>query len=132
MRIRYTQKTRVSPTEAVRRITTLRDHAVPFTHIEQVGSDVSAITRFGRIVIEDNMKIGAIHTSGDNVRGSIVKTGPVLGGTLSFAAVKTSSGTVIGWEQDLHFLPLPFLDPALAVIMRIGYGIAFSKLLRSR
>ncbi|AZN30425.1 hypothetical protein EJO69_09000 [Flaviflexus salsibiostraticola] len=130
MRLTYRQWTRLSPAEALARITAMRDHAVPFTVIDQDGSSVTAITRIGPIRIEDNMEIRPIETSGTSARGSIVKTGPVLAGTLSFAAVETPHGTVIGWDQDLHFLPLRLLDPVLAIVMRVGYGIAFSRLLR--
>lgn len=131
MRIRWTQRTALSPLEAARRITTMEGHRVPFTSIEQVGGSVTAVTTLGPISIVDRMDLGPLDVRGHNVRGTIVKTGPVLGGTLTFAAVRGAERTIIGWEQDLVFLPCRLLDPLLAVIMRIGYGVGFARLLRT-
>lgn len=130
MKIEWTTRTGVSPAETARRIVTMRDHTVPFTKIEQDDEHVVATTRLGPVRIVDRMEISQREISGENVRGLITKTGPVLGGTLSFAAVAAEEGTLVGWRQDLTFLPCPALDPVLAMVMRIGYGIAFKALLR--
>lgn len=130
MKIEWTMRTEVSPAEAARRIVTMRDHTVPFTTIEQDDGHVVATTGLGPVQIIDRMEVGGLEMSGKNVRGLITKTGPVLGGTLSFAAVATGEGTLVGWRQDLTFLPCPALDPVLAMVMRIGYGIGFKALLR--
>lgn len=106
-------------------------HRVPFTEIAQDGDSVLATTTLGPIVIPDNMTISPLERSGKNVRGLITKTGPVLEGTLAFAAVSTARGTIIGWEQDIRFVSWPVLDPLLAIVMRIGYGIAFNGLLKA-
>ena len=130
MKIEWTTRTEVSPAEASRRIVTMRAHTVPFTKIEQDDEQVVATTSLGPVRIVDRMEIGQREMSGANVRGFITKTGPVLGGTLSFAAVAAEEGTIVGWRQDLTFLPCPALDSVLAMVMRIGYGLGFKALLR--
>jgi len=130
MNISFTTRTALSPMSAAQRIIAMGDHRVPFTRITQNGDRVSAVTRLGPIVIDDTMEIGPLIQRGTSVRGSITKTGTVLGGTLLFSAVETPSGTRVGWRQNLTFLPCRALDPILAVVMRVGYGIAFKALLR--
>ncbi len=131
MRLRFVTRTRLSPDDAAKRLMTMSAHRVPFTEIAQDGDSVLATTTLGPIVIPDNMTISPLERSGKNVRGLITKTGPVLEGTLAFAAVSTARGTIIGWEQDIRFVSWPVLDPLLAIVMRIGYGIAFNGLLKA-
>lgn len=131
MKVSFTTQTPLTPAQAAHNIVSMRDHRVPFTIITQEGSSVCAVTKLGPLVIVDNMEIHALHKRASNVRGRITKTGPILSGTLEFSAVKTARGTLIGWRQNLTFLPCPILDPALAVVMRVGYGLGFKALLRA-
>lgn len=131
MKLRSRYRTSLTVAEATRRVLTMSEHRVPFTSVQQTESISVATTRLGPIRFEDRMRIVSVERSGPNLRALIMKEGPVLYGRINSVAIEGESGTIVGWEHDLH-LPIRALTPVLGVVMEVGYRIGITRLLKRR
>lgn len=130
MMARFIIRSPLDVQEAVRRIVTAEEHRVPFTTVKRDGRRIVATTSVGPIRFDDTMVIADVDVREDHARGTIIKEGPVLLGTIRFAVTATEGGCVVGWDQNIRGGRWSILNPLLRAVMFAGYRISLGALLR--
>lgn len=123
---------------------------IPATRVEvapgdplAVGAQFTAWTGFGRLALEDRMRVASIGWDDDARRGTcrVDKLGPVLKGSAGFTVEPVGDPSVsrrsrLEWIEDVTVPYLPrFAAPLVARLGAAGFGFGMRKLakeLRSR
>jgi Polyketide cyclase / dehydrase and lipid transport len=99
-----------------------------------VGATFTAWTGFGRLALEDRMRVSACEWDADLNHGScqVDKLGPVLHGTAGFTIVAGSTGGAeLAWIEDVTIRRIPQLvAPLLARIGAAGFRQGMRRLAR--
>jgi Polyketide cyclase / dehydrase and lipid transport len=106
---------------------------IPLTRVDvdlgdptAAGTTFTAWTGFGRLALEDRMRVAACVWDDDVGRGSceVDKLGPILRGRAGFTVEHDMSGagTVLNWFEDVTVPRVPqFLAPVLAGLGASGF-----------
>jgi hypothetical protein len=100
-----------------------------------VGTTFTAWTGFGRLALEDRMRVAACAWDDDAGRGSceVDKLGPILRGRAGFTVERDMSGagTVLNWFEDVTVPHAPqFVAPVLAGLGAAGFRHGMGRLAR--
>jgi len=125
------------PQEVWRRLWDLERHtrAVPFTGValDSPGSGLAqgrgftARTSLGPLAVDDRM---TVREWDPPRRAVVVKTGPVLTGTITVTVLPTRHGSAVLWEQDFGARGVPAWAAALtSPLVRAGYRRALRRIL---
>jgi carbon monoxide dehydrogenase subunit G len=132
-----------SPAEVWEELVDWAGHAawVPATRVvvdpgdpTAVGATFTAWTGFGRVALEDRMRVNALDWDQDTGHGSctVDKLGPVLQGTAGFTVgPNAAGGTDLVWIEDVSIGRVPrFAAPLLARVGEAGFRQGMRRLAR--
>ena len=121
------------PEELWRKLWELSRHstAVPFTKVNsddgsalRAGSHFVARTALGPLRFDDHMLVNRWQPPNYAV---IIKTGPVLTGTIHASIEAVGTGSRLHWEQDFSIRGVP---DVLATLVRKPVAVGYSRVLR--
>ena len=111
---------------------------IPATWIETdapdptaVGAHFTAFTGYGRLALEDRMKVVQCDWDEATQRGEceVSKLGPVLHGGARFTVTPNDDGCEVRWIEDVTVRYLPgFLSPVAAKVGAAGFTRALGRL----
>ena len=113
---------------------------IPATRVEVDGDDPTAVgatftawTGFGRLALEDRMRVTECDWIDETQRGScqVEKLGPILKGGASFTVESSGPGARVEWIEDVTVRWLPrFLAPVAAWFGAMGFELSMRRLNR--
>lgn len=96
-----------------------------------VGATFTAYTGFGRLALEDRMRVNRCDWSEERSSGDceVEKLGPILRGRAGFTVEPAGSGAVLHWFEDVSIRYVPQLvAPVLARLGALGFRSGMRKL----
>ena len=113
---------------------------IPATRVEVDGDDPTAVgatftawTGFGRLALEDRMRVSECAWVDKTERGSceVEKLGPVLRGRAGFTVEPSGEGARVEWIEDVTVSWLPgLLAPVAAWFGAMGFKVGMRRLNR--
>ena len=111
---------------------------IPATRVEVDGADPTAVgttftawTGFGRLALEDRMRVTQCSWADETQHGSceVEKLGPVLRGRAGFTVEPSGTGARVEWIEDVTVRWLPrLLAPVAARLGAMGFKIGMRRL----